>query len=213
VASATLDLYRGLRDAMSEAAFFLLYGNLQALKGAGASSGDSPAAPPTDPRELPWVTEALASIEQGGYPEALARVACLLAHDGEPLPLSKLQLAHEMLEEYRDLLPRLSREQVRRIAGQQQIVVSYEPEKALATLPALLKSREDRDRLLGLLDRVFADERVQKTHLTAAQKQMFGRIHAVLGAPRRRLAVAAAARPRASRARAARKTSASKGKA
>ena len=79
-------------------------------------------------------------MEQGGYPEALARVACLLAHDDEPLPLSRLQLAHEMLEEYRDLLPPLSPAEVRRIAGQQQIIVRYEPEKALETLPALLKS-------------------------------------------------------------------------
>jgi hypothetical protein len=110
-----------------------------------------------------------------------------LEHGGEPLPLSKLQLAHEMLEEYRDLLPQLAPADVRRIAGQQQIIVRFEPEMALETLPALLKSPEDRDRLLVLLDRVFSDPRVQGTQLTTEQKEMFGRIRAMLGASRRRL--------------------------
>ena len=42
-----------------------------------------------EPRELPFIQEALASIAEGGYPEALARVACLLARKGEPLLLSR----------------------------------------------------------------------------------------------------------------------------
>ena len=60
-----------------------------------------------DPRELPFVKEALASIDKGGYAEALARVAFLMAHEDEPLPLSRLQLAHDLIDEYRDLLPEL----------------------------------------------------------------------------------------------------------
>jgi hypothetical protein len=42
---------------------------------------------------------------RAGYAEALARVAFLLAHKDEPLPLSRLQLADELIEEYRELLP------------------------------------------------------------------------------------------------------------
>ena len=37
--------------------------------------------PRPDPRELPFVKEALASIEKGGYAEALTRVGALLAAD------------------------------------------------------------------------------------------------------------------------------------
>jgi hypothetical protein len=118
-----------------------------------------------------------------------------------------------MLDEYRDLLPALAPADVRRIAGRQQIVVRYEPEKALETLPALLKSPEDRDRLLVLLERVFADKRVQRIQPTTEQKETFARIRAVLGAPRRRLsarrqlaapASVAAARPRSASTRNAR---------
>ena len=50
-------------------------------------------APAVDPRELPFVKEALASIDKGGYPEALARVGFLMAHQDEPLPLARVQLA------------------------------------------------------------------------------------------------------------------------
>ena len=102
--SASLDCYRALRDAMGEAAFFQIYGNLFAFY-LGDGRGIETAAPPVDPRELPFVRDALASIDEGGYAEALARVAFLLAHKDEPLPLSRLQLAQELIEDYRELLP------------------------------------------------------------------------------------------------------------
>jgi pimeloyl-ACP methyl ester carboxylesterase len=199
IASATLDLYRGLRDAWSEAAFFLLYGNLYAFQ-SGDERGIDESSPATEPRDLPWVRDALASIDKGGYPEALARVGCLLARGGEPLPLARLQLAHDMLEEYRDLLPALAPADVRRIAGQQQIIVRYEPELAVETLPRLLAAPQDRHRLMTLLERVFADERVKRTQPTGEQKQMVASIQSVLGTPRAHLAAAASTRaPRSSR--------------
>ena len=85
----------------------------------------------------------------------------LLARKGEPLPLSQLQLKQELMADYRELLPAVSRDEARRIRGEQEIIVRYEPEKAIATLPVLLSEREDRDRLITLLDRLLADERMQ----------------------------------------------------
>ena len=82
--------------------------------------------------------EALASIGEGGYPEALARVACLLARKGEPLLLSRLQMKQELMADYRDLLPAMPPDQWRRVRGEQEIIVRYEPDAALATLPKLL---------------------------------------------------------------------------
>ena len=116
VTSASLDYSRALRDAASEAAFFQTYGNLYAFY-LGDGQDPEQAAPTVDPRELPFVKEALASIDKGGYAEALARVAFLMAHKDEPLPLSRLQLAQELLDDYRDLLPDLPLDEVRRIGG------------------------------------------------------------------------------------------------
>ena len=113
-----------------------------------------------------------------------------MAHKDEPLPLSRLQLAHDLLEQYRDFLPDLPRDEARRIGGEQEIIARYEPDKALATLPALLRDPDDRKRLLDLLDRVLSDKRVQTIQPSAAQKAMLARIRRVLapsnGASRRR---------------------------
>ncbi len=188
--SASLDCYRALRDAFGEATFFQIYVSLFAVY----LSDQQPAAgteQPVNPRELPFVKAALESIARGGYPEALARVAYLLAHKDEPLPLARVQLAQELLEDYSDLLPELTRDEVRRIGGEQEIIARYEPDKAVATLPALLAKRQDRTRLLTLLERVLADQRVQRIEPSAAQTAMLARIRDVLGAPERRLLRAA----------------------
>jgi uncharacterized protein DUF3141 len=179
--SASLDCYRALRDTAAEAAFFQIYGNLFAFY-LSDEQGAEMAALPINPRQLSSVKDALASIEKGGYAEALARVAFLMAHKDEPLPLSRLQLAQELIEEYRELLPKLAPDEARRIGGEQEIIARYEPERAVETLPVLVAERKDRDRLLTLLERVLADQRVQRIKPTAEQKAMLARIRGVLGA-------------------------------
>jgi hypothetical protein len=106
ITSACLDFGRALRDTAAEATFFQVYGNIFAAY-LGEEHAAGTEAQPTDPRELPFVKEALASVDKGGYAEALARVAFLMAHKDEPLPLSRLHLAQELLDDYRDLLPDL----------------------------------------------------------------------------------------------------------
>jgi pimeloyl-ACP methyl ester carboxylesterase len=180
--SASLDYYRAMNNALSEATFFELYGNMFSLYLADKQV-EEVAAAPVDPRELPFVREALAAIDKGGYPEAVARVAVLLARQGEPLPLSQVQLRQELLEEYRELLPDLPRDETRRVRGEQEIIVRYEPQKALDTLPALLPDPADRTRLLTLLDRLSADRRIQAMELTPVQQQVLEQVRGKLAAP------------------------------
>jgi pimeloyl-ACP methyl ester carboxylesterase len=192
--SAALDCYRGLRDAVAEAAFFQVYGNLHAFTADDARSADAPAQP-VDPRRTPLVQQALAAIDQGGYAEALARVAFLMAYRDEPLPLLRMQLAHDLLDEYRAFLPDRPLAELRRIAGTQEVIARLEREQAIATLPKLLAARQDRDRLVELIERVLADERVQRIAPTAEQTEMLARIRAVLGVAGRSRVLARLARP------------------
>lgn len=191
--SASLDFYRAMRDAVTEATFFTIYANMYSLYLADKHEAQVRAAEvAADPRELPFIKEALASIAEGGYAEACARVAYLLSRKGEPLPLSRLVMRHELAEAYADYVPELSIEQWRRIRGEQEIIARYEPEQALGTLPVLLANRADRERLLTLLDKLMADERVQSTKPTPEQLAMLERIRGVLsGKPARERRLAA----------------------
>jgi pimeloyl-ACP methyl ester carboxylesterase len=187
--SASLDYYREMRDAMSEAQFFHVYGNLFSLYLADRHEVEA-RRPATPARELPYVKEALAAIGKGGYIEALARVGVLLARRGEPLPLERVALRAEIARDYRDLVPDLEPDQWRRIRGEQEIIVRHEPERALATLPGLLADPDDRERFIAFVERLFADRRMQAVEPTPEQHAMLARLRTVLdlNEPRRRLA-------------------------
>jgi pimeloyl-ACP methyl ester carboxylesterase len=171
--SASLDYYREVRDATSEAAFFQTYGSVFSLYLADKHEADERAAElAAEPRDLPFVREALASIGEGGFAEALARVGSLLARRGAPLPLARLALKQELAAEYRDLLPDLAPDEWRRIRGEQDIIVRYQPEQAIASLPRLLSKRGDRDRLVTLVRSLLADERMRRFEPTTEQLAM-----------------------------------------
>jgi pimeloyl-ACP methyl ester carboxylesterase len=183
--SAALDYYRDMRDAISEAAFFLTYGNLFSLYLADKRETEertSAAAVPADPRDLPFVKEALASLEQGGYAEALARIGALINRDDERIPLTRLELRRDLAQDYAEFLPAMPRAEMRRIRGEQDIIVRYEPERALDTLPKLLADPADRDRLLALITRLLGDERMRARQLSAEDLARIDAILAVLGA-------------------------------
>jgi hypothetical protein len=168
--SASLDYYREMRDALSEAAFFQTYGNVFSLyladKGGGEEREGEVVA---EARELPYVKEALAAIDKGGYPEAVSRTAALLARHGAPLPLTWIAAKKELQQDYGALLPDLPPDAWRRIRGEQDIIVRYERDRAIDTMPALLSKRADRERLLELVTRLMADERIQAARPTAEQ--------------------------------------------
>jgi len=175
--SASLDFYREIRDATSEALFFQTYGNVFSLYLADRhEAAERAAAIAAEPRDLPFVKEALASIEEGGLPEALARVGSLLARRGAPLPLARLALKQELAAEYRDLLPDLEPDQWRRIRGEQDIIVRFEPERAVATLPSLLSKAGDRERLIKAVRALLGDERMRRVEPTSEQLAMIENI-------------------------------------
>ena len=111
---------------MSEAAFFLIYGNLFStyLADKPREAGRAPADIAPDARELPFVREALASLEEGGSAEALARMGALLGRDAETIPLGRLEvLRRDLLADYAEFLPPMPRDQMRRVRGEQDIIV------------------------------------------------------------------------------------------
>jgi hypothetical protein len=175
--SASLDYYRAIRDATSEAMFFQTYGNVFSLYLADKHEADERRAERmAEPRDLPVVKEALDSIEEGGYAEAVARAGALLARRGAPLPLARLALKQELATKYHDLLPDVEPDAWRRIRGEQELIVQYEPERAAATLPILLRNPADRERLITLARTLLADERMQRAKPSTEQIAMLQHI-------------------------------------
>ena len=191
--SASLDFYRSLRDAQSEAAFFQIYGNVFALYLADKHRAEAALAV-ADARELPFVQSALAAIEEGGYPEAVARVAYLLLRKGEPMMLSWLERKEAFVAEHADLMPAVTREEWRRIRGEQEIIARYAPDKAIATLPKLLADARDRARLRALLERLAQEAQRMRREPTAEQVAMFTELGRTIEAKPTRPRKAGAAR-------------------
>jgi pimeloyl-ACP methyl ester carboxylesterase len=182
--SASLDYYRAVRDATSESAFFSIYGNMFGAYMEEQSDVDAAREQlASAERHQALVKGALARMSEGGYTEAFARIAYLLARrKGEPLPLSRVTMRQELVKEYANFVPDISVEQWRRVRGEQEIIVEQDPEGAIATLPDLLDV-EERERLLTLIDRVVADKRVVDQKPTAAQMEMVERVRSVLSPP------------------------------
>ena len=182
LASATLEYHRALRDAFTEALFFHVYGNLFSLYIADREP--APAAQPTDPRELPIVKEALASIDKGGYPEAFARVGFLVTRRGD-VPLSRLEAGQQMVKDYKEFLPRrASRANAPRRgrAGNHRDLRAGQGDRNAC--PRCCPQRKDRERLLTLLDRLANDPRVRHEGLTPEQRTMLERVRSALAGRR-----------------------------
>jgi hypothetical protein len=110
----------------------------------------------------------------------------------QPLPLSRLVMTEELARDYAEYLPKVNPEDMRRMRGEQEIIVRYEPEQAVLSLPSLLHDTGDRIRLLTLLDKLIRDPRVQAVQPSQEQLAMVERVRSVL-APRPAVTAGAAA--------------------
>jgi len=188
--SASLDYWRDVRDALTEAAFYQLYGPL--LEGQSRSDGAQAGSRARrwrdrHPQEPQLVDGILERIATGGYAEAVGRVAAMLRTAGEPIPLADVEARHAFAVQNLELLPAIELADLRRVEGEQEIIVRYAPQRALETLPALVREPADRERLLTLLERAAAFQDSRGAWLNDEQRGLLGRIRGALTKPALRL--------------------------
>jgi hypothetical protein len=171
--TASLNLYRDLRDATLEAWFFQIYGTAAVLR-AAAESGRQARPKGTDSRELPQIRDALATIGHGGYPEAVALIGALLGRAGGETTLGRLALVERFIRGD-EVLARLPAEEIRRIRAQQAVIAELEPERGLESLPQLLTDSADRQRVLDVLE-----EAVAAVQPTRKQQAVVDRVREIL---------------------------------
>ncbi|HEV8500737.1 MAG TPA: DUF3141 domain-containing protein [Casimicrobiaceae bacterium] len=199
--TAGLDLYRDLRDASFEAAFYEVYGNLFSLEMADERA-DFKRKQKFDPRGLPAVREVLDTIEHGSPVEGLVRIAMLISKAGQGMHrLSQMQRTRDILAPESGIA-HLTEDEQRRLLQEETIVVEFEPLRAKRSLPKVLRTRAERRRAHRLLDAV-----ATASHLDERQRTLVGEIRAMLplagaaaaDAKSRARHVAGSARPRARR--------------
>ena len=149
--SAALDLYRDLRDAAAEAAFFQVYGNLLSLNVAEQQRVIRRATR-FDPRSVAAVRQVLDTIEQGSAAEGFVRIGLLMAKaGGGKRKLAQMERVRELIAPAH-VLDRVSEDEFRRLMHEQTIVVEFEPARAKRALPKLLRTAADRRHAHALLD-------------------------------------------------------------
>ncbi|CAH1669979.1 DUF3141 domain-containing protein [Chelatococcus asaccharovorans] len=182
--SATWDLYRDLRDAALENAFFTAYG----AAGLFMPSQRRTHPEPDDVRDDKPLEEVLSRIAEGGRTAAMVRTALLLMKAGTGRRrLSAMKRARELAGRDLGLLD-MSAEQARAIIREQASIVERAPERALAALPALLPASSDRRALLDLLARLEMrlDANPDQKDLLAKLRGLLSDTHAGDSSPRRR---------------------------
>jgi pimeloyl-ACP methyl ester carboxylesterase len=168
VTSASWDLYRDLRDAAVENTFFRTYG--PAGIGLAAAERGKVKEEPVEVRNAPLVKKALSHIEEGDRTKALVRVALLLMKAGTGRRrLSTMKRARELVGQEIGLME-MPAEAAQNMIREQSYIVDFEPEKALAALPKLLRTSSERRMLLDLLDRVEGRIETNETQVTVLRE-------------------------------------------
>ena len=175
VTETQLNLYRNLRDAMTETLFFSIYTS-PFIKSAISPMGvDLPKRHIVDVRQMPEVHSALSSIEEGGLAEGVVRILHLL--NSARGYVRRTRLERELIAlGHSSLFPDMSHEDIVKLVHQQSLIVDFEPNKAFDTLPLLLNSADKQKKALELVMEIAGPRETMHPYAL----KMFGQIEEMI---------------------------------
>jgi pimeloyl-ACP methyl ester carboxylesterase/tellurite resistance protein len=182
----TMDFWRDVKSATDELTFFSIYANPLLAGLARTQTAEPNIGLDATLRELPAVREAVRNIARGGFAEAVLRMLILMARSRGEVRQSRLERSNAILQSAEPFAS-LGDEQRRSIINQQTLIVDFEPEQAIATLPILLPQLADRARAIALVEEIAGDP----AEMSEPTVLMLGRLRAALSLPGRAARVAA----------------------
>ena len=151
-----LNAYRDMRDNWMEQLFYSIY-ELPAARAIGGIAG--PYADSAKPRARNQELDALlqrnleqvsSEAERGGTPEAILRVLAACTQVGGGVDVRTARLA-EVARHQHDELKKLSHQQIKEIVRKQALLVRFNRERAMESLPKLLPTSKERDDVIAFV--------------------------------------------------------------
>jgi pimeloyl-ACP methyl ester carboxylesterase len=147
----TFDLFRDWRDAIYEATFFSVYGSPQMLRLGEPFAFERTRKDPKLLRFLPEVQQILRNLDRGGFEDAVIRMLILMAESRGTVRRDRLERSAKVLG-HDEPFASLGAEKRAALIHEQSVIVEFEPDLALKTLPDLLPEPGDRQRAIQVVE-------------------------------------------------------------
>nr|WP_294556952.1 DUF3141 domain-containing protein [uncultured Rhodopila sp.] len=171
-----MNFWRDVKTMTDEVTFFALYANPFTARLVEGRATDRNATIGEGLRELPQVQAALMNLTRGGYPEGVIRMLILIAKARGSVRQSRLERSNAILQ-YAEPFKSMGDAIRSHVITEQSLIVDFEPEQAIVTLPSLLDTAEERSRAIALVEQIAGDV----AEMNEATVQMLARIRDVLG--------------------------------
>lgn len=146
-----LDLWRDTRDAGYEIAFFALYGG-PFMQWAGRFNNFTRThKEPGELRLMPQAQAALMNVGRGAFPEAVIRMLLLLSEARGSVRRDRLERSAHMLSSDEPFAS-LGAQRRAQLIHEQSIIVEFERDAAIETLPLLLPNFEERAKAVAAVE-------------------------------------------------------------
>jgi hypothetical protein len=141
-------------------------------------------------REMLEVKQALASIERGDLGAAVIRMLILLAGSRGSVRRDRLERSAEVLN-HTQPFQSMGPERRAELIQLQSLIAEFEPQRAVATLPLLLHTRQERQQALDVVNHILGARSEMEPH----SLELIQRMESLLGVAAPKAEVPAVAKP------------------